>query len=51
MNQYYERFLHYFKEVSKIPRNLKQESKIADYLVSFAKWKNFHIIEINIIMY
>jgi dipeptidase D len=37
INEKYDLLINYFKEISKIPRNSKEEGKIADYLCDFAK--------------
>lgn len=37
----YELVMHYFREISQIPRGSGKEQKIADYLVNFAKERGF----------
>lgn len=40
LNEKYSKLINLFKEISKVPRNSKEEEKIADYLCEFAKSRN-----------
>lgn len=37
IDEKYEKLINFFKEISKVPRNSKQEEKIADFLCDFAR--------------
>ncbi len=45
MNQFYERFLFYFNEISKIPRNSGEEKLISNYIVHFAQEHNLEFFQ------
>ena len=40
MEEKYQKLLYWFKEISKIPRNSKEEEKIAEWICNFAKERN-----------
>ncbi len=40
LDEKYSKLINYFKEISKVPRNSKEEGKIADFLCNFAKEHN-----------
>ncbi|MBO5476404.1 MAG: beta-Ala-His dipeptidase [Clostridia bacterium] len=40
LNEKYNKLINFFKEISKIPRNSKEEGKIAEYLCNFAASRN-----------
>ena len=40
LDEKYNKLIHFFKEISKVPRNSKKEEKIASYLCEFAQKRN-----------
>lgn len=40
LNEKYNKLINFFKEISKVPRNSKEEGKIAEYLCNFAASRN-----------
>ena len=40
IDEKYNKLLYWFKEISKVPRNSKEENQIADFLCEFAKKRN-----------
>ncbi|MGN1013496.1 MAG: M28 family peptidase [Clostridia bacterium] len=40
LDKKYNKLIHFFKEISKVPRNSKKEEKIAAYLCEFAQKRN-----------
>lgn len=40
LNEKYNKLINFFKEISKVPRNSKEEGKIAEYLCEFAASRN-----------
>lgn len=48
-NLYPEKVFHYFNEISKIPRGSKNEKKISDWLLNFAKERNLEVVQDDVL--
>ena len=45
LQEKYEKLINFFKEISKVPRNSKEEGKIADFLCDFAIKRNLEYLK------